>query len=190
MDIDKIKNANTNKIGKKIEYYKSIESTHKYAQDIAQEKGNDGKIIIAEIQTAGIGTKGRKWYTGEGKNIALTIILQTKKSPRELKDLPIKVAEVIKKSIKELYGYELKIKLPNDLMIDNKKISGILTQIATQGETIKYVLISFGFNVNEDNFDDEVKDIATSLKKQYNKNFNREDIICTIIENLEKKIEL
>ena len=103
--------------------------------------------------------------------IATTIILHPKCSVNNLSNLTIEIAEKISKAIKELYGYELKIKEPNDLMLNNKKICGILTEIHTQGEKIKYLLISFGFNVNETEFSKETSEIATSLKKNIIKNF-------------------
>ena len=198
MNIGEIRNAKTNRIGKKIEYYERIDSTHKYAQRIAEKeknRENDGKVIIAEVQTDGIGTKGRQWYTGEAQNIAMTIILNTDKKAKDLKDLPIEIAKAIQKSIYDLYRYDLEIKPPNDLMLNGKKICGILTQINTLGEEIQYILISFGFNVNEDdfvNYDSEemkLKEIATSLKHEFKKEFKREEIIAKILENIEK-IEL
>ena len=174
----------------KIEYYEQINSTHKYAQTIAQDLESDRKVIIADEQTDGIGTKGRSWYTGKGNNIAMTIILHTKRKINELKDLPIEVAKIVQKSIKELYNYNLEIKPPNDLMLNNKKICGILTQTNTQGEKINYILISMGFNVNETRFSEEVKDIATSLKNEYEKEFDRKEIISKILENIEKEIDI
>lgn len=189
MDIEKIENAKTNKIGKKIEYFKEIESTHLYAKKIAEDENNDGKLLLAEVQTGGIGTKGRSWYTGYGKNIAATIILHPKCNIDKLDNLTIDIAKKIRSAIYELYGYKLEIKKPNDLIFNGKKICGILTEVHTQGEKIKYLLISFGFNVNEDNFSDDTKDIATSLKKETGKNFSREEIIVRIIEKLEE-IEL
>ncbi len=189
MNLEKIKDAKTKKIGKKIEYFKEIESTHLYAKTLAENEDNDGKILLAELQTGGIGTKGRSWYTGYGKNIAATIILYPKCNMEKLDNLTTEIAEKIKDVIYELYGYKLEIKKPNDLMFNGKKICGILTEVHTQGEKIKYLLISFGFNVNEDSFSDETKDIATSLKKETGKDFNREEIIIKIIEKLEE-IEL
>ena len=82
-----------------------------------------------------------------------------------------------------MYGYELRIKIPNDLMLNGKKICGILTEVHTQGEKIEYLLISIGFNVNETEFD-ELSDIATSLKKEYQKEFDREKIIINIINKI------
>ena len=174
----------------KIEHYEQINSTHKYAQTIAQDLESDKKVIIADEQTEGIGTKGRTWYTGKGNNIAMTIILHTKRKIDEIKELPIEVAKVVQKSIKELYNYDLEIKEPNDLMLNNKKICGILTQTSTQGEKINYILISLGFNVNETEFSKEVKDIATSLKNEYKKEFDKKEIISKILENIEKEIDI
>ena len=99
MDIEKIKNSKNKVIGKKIEYYKEINSTHKYAKKIAIKNENNGKIIIAEKQTDGIGTKGRVWYTGEEKNIAMTIILNPKCGIDKLDGLTIKIAQIMKKTI-------------------------------------------------------------------------------------------
>ncbi|MGN1297014.1 MAG: biotin--[acetyl-CoA-carboxylase] ligase [Clostridia bacterium] len=186
MNIEKIKKANTNKIGKQIEYYKEIESTHTYAKKVVDNIKNDGKIIIAEVQTAGIGTRGRKWYTGAERNIAMTIILHPKSKVKELDGLTTKIAQCIQNAINELYGYKLEIKEPNDLLLKGKKICGILTEVHTRGEKIEYLLISFGFNVNEEEFPEETKEIATSLKKEYKREFLREDIIVKVIEKIEK----
>ncbi len=188
MDLNKIKNAKTDKIGKDLEYFEKIGSTHKYAKEIAID-GKDGKLLIAEIQTDGIGTKGKSWYTGEGKNIAMTIILRPNCKISKLEGLTIKIAECMKKTIYDLYKYQLKIKKPNDLMLNDKKICGILTEINTISEKINYLLISLGFNVNETDFSEETEKIATSLKKEFGKDFKREDIIVRFIENLEKEIE-
>ncbi len=190
MDLEKIKNANTKYIGKEIEYFKEISSTHIYAKKIALKEKQSGKIIIAETQTNGIGTKGKLWYTGEGKNIALTLILKPTCKINKLEGLTIKVAEYMQKAIQELYQIILTIKKPNDLMLNGKKICGILSEINTISEKINYLLISFGFNVNEDVFSEETENIATSLKKEYGKNFSREEIIRKMIEILEKEIEL
>ena len=74
-------------------------------------------------------------------------------------------------------------------MLNNKKICGILTEISTMGEKINYLIISIGFNVNEDNFSTEIKDIATSLKNEFKRDFKREEIIIKFLENLEKELE-
>lgn len=170
----------------KIEYYEEIESTHLHAKKI-ENQGD--KIIIAEKQTGGIGTKGRQWYTGKGRNIALTIIVHPNCEIKKLEGLTTLIAKKIQESIYELYGYKLQIKKPNDLILKGKKICGILTEIHTQGEKIEYLLVSIGFNVNEDEFDLNTNEIATSLKKEFKKEFEREEIIIKIINKIIEIIE-
>ncbi len=188
MDIEKIKEMNTKRIGKKIEYYKEIESTHKYAKD-SIEKLEDGTIILAEKQTEGRGTKGRAWYTGENQNIALTIVLKTNCSIEEINTLTVDVAKIVQEAIYNLYGYTLEIKEPNDLMLNGKKISGILIESSTMQNKVKHIILSMGFNVNETNFDKDTEEIATSLKREYKKDFSREEILIQILERLDKYIK-
>ena len=190
LEIEKIKKAQTKIIGKQIEYFKEINSTNIYAEKIADRPEENGKVIIAEIQTNGIGTKGRSWYTGVGNNIAMTIILKPKCNLEKLEGITVKIAECIKEAIFKLYNIQLEIKKPNDLILNNKKICGILTKINTIGEKINYLIIGIGLNVNEEHFDKETINIATSLKKEFKKEFSREDIIIKIIEILEKELEI
>ncbi len=189
MNIQKIKEAKTKLIGKQIQYQEKITSTHLVAKQIATDEQNNGKIILADIQTEGIGTKARTWYTGKYDNIAMSIILKPKCTIDKLEGLTKKIAISMKENINNLYGYELTIKEPNDLLLNQKKICGILTEINTISEKINYLIISLGFNVNEDIFSSDIEKSATSLKKEYGKEFEREEIIKGFIEVLEEKIK-
>lgn len=186
MDLDKIKNANTRYIGKNIIYNQQMKSTQEVAKEYLSKP--NGTLIITDEQINGIGTKGRKWFSGKEENITMTIILKPDYSVEHLNGLTLKIAEAIRCAIKELYGYELTIKEPNDLLLNGKKICGILTQCSSINNKVNYVLIGIGFNVNQGNFNKELRDEATSLKNEYNKVFNREEIICRIIENIENVI--
>ncbi|MCI8700472.1 MAG: biotin--[acetyl-CoA-carboxylase] ligase [Clostridia bacterium] len=187
MKINEIEKSNSRYIGKKVQYFETIDSTHKYAKRNI-DNINNGSIIIAEAQTGGIGTKGRIWYTGKENNIAMTIVLKPDKKVEELENLTVDIAKAIQKAIQELYNIELKIKEPNDLLLKEKKICGILTEVNSIGEKINYLLISMGFNVNETEFPLELEHIVTSLKKEYNREFSREEVIIRIIRNLEEII--
>lgn len=120
-----------------------------------------------------------------GKNIAMTMILKPDINVNKLEGFTVKIAQWMKEVIQELYDYELQIKDPNDLYLSQKKIGGILTEANTIGENINYLLISIGFNVNENQFPKEVSQIATSLRREYRKEFSREDIIVKFIEKIE-----
>lgn len=189
MDCTKIRNANTNCIGKHIQFFDEMDSTQEEA--IRQlQKGNvpTGTIFLTDWQYAGRGTKMRKWYGSKGSNILMTIVLHTNWNIQRIQGLTITIAETIQRAIQELYGYTLEIKEPNDLLLNQKKICGILTQATTREECVQHILIGIGFNVNEECFPEEIEPIATSLKKEYKKTFPREEVIVKIIEQLEKRI--
>lgn len=190
MNIEKIKQVNTKIIGKEVIYYNSLESTQKEAKRLVKENcATNGAIVISSNQTNGIGTKGRVWYTNKDENITMTIVIYPNCKIYELEGLTIKIAKVIKYTIQNLYGISLEIKEPNDLILNKKKICGILTEASTYEEKVKHILIGIGFNVNQVEFNDEIENIATSLKKETGKEYIIEDIIKSIIENLEKEIE-
>ena len=167
----------------KIKYFDELPSTHLYIKE-NQDKLENGTVIIANKQTAGIGTHGRTWYTGSGDNIAMSMLFKPECDLSSLNNITVDVAQSIKKTIRNLYNIGLNIKYPNDLLLNGKKICGILTEINTISGKINYLIISLGFNVNEICFDEETIKIATSLKKEYNKNFDRKEIILRIIQNI------
>ena len=188
MNINYMQNIKTDTIGKQIKYYEEINSTHIYAKENIKSL-EEGTVILADNQTAGCGTKGRKWHTGKGLNIAMTIILKPNCKIEKIKSLTVDIANIIKNVVKELYNYDLKIKEPNDLLLNNKKICGILTESSTIGEKINHIILSIGFNVNEIDFSEELSDIATSLKKEYTKDFDREEIITSILKNIDEYLK-
>lgn len=184
MNLEKIKGANTKYIGKNIIYKEQTKSTQELAKQAINEV--NGTLVITDEQLNGKGTKGREWITSKEENITMTIILKPDWNVEHLNGLTMKIAESIKNTIKELYGYELTIKEPNDLLLNGKKICGILTESSSMNNKVNYVLIGIGFNVNEEDFCSELQNIATSLKNEYNKEFEREEIIIKILEKIEE----
>lgn len=170
-----------------IEEYEEIESTHKYLKE-NQQKYKEKTAIIANRQTGGIGTKGRSWFTGSSNNIAMSILYRPMCDIKDLDGLTVKIAEFLQEEIQDLYNIELTIKKPNDLMLNNKKICGILTETNIIGNKINYLIISIGFNVNESDFPEELKNIATSLKEETGKEFDKEKIMQRFIQVLENII--
>lgn len=164
MNLEKIKSANTKYIGKNIIYKEKMESTQELAKKLINEI--NGTIVITDEQTKGKGTKGRKWLTTKEKNITMTIILKDDWKVEDLDGLTLKIAEAIKNAIKELYGYELKIKEPNDLILNGKKICGILTECSSMNNKVNYILIGIGFDVNEEIFNEELRKYSNFSKKR------------------------
>lgn len=176
----------TKLIAKKQFYFKEIESTQKEAKILAEKGIENGAIVLTDYQINGIGTHDRKWYSEKNKNLTFTIILYPKCNIKKLENLTVDIAKCIIKAIKELYGLELEIKYPNDIILKGKKMGGILTQVATEGEKIKYLLIGIGLNINGEIFNKEIEDIATSLKKEFKINYSRYDILNKFCIEFEK----
>ena len=118
----------------------------------------------------------------------MTITVYPNVDVNKLNNLTIDVARAMQKTIQDLYNINLNIKKPNDLIINNKKIAGFLVETGLIKQKVNYILIGVGFNVNEVDFCAEIKDIATSLKEEFKKDFSREDIIVNFIEDLENVI--
>ena len=188
MDIEYIKKVLNTKTNYNIEYHNKIQSTHTYAINLEISKNNNNKIILTDEQTAGIGTKGKKWHTGNEKNIAMTIIIFPNCNIEKIENITIDIAISIQKAIKEMFNVDLLLKEPNDLFLNRKKICGILVETKIAGKNVKALYISIGFNVNETSFPEEVANIATSLKNEFNKEFNRENIIINFMKKIDEDI--
>ena len=170
---------------RKIKYFETIKSTQLVAKAMAEDNVENGTIVIANNQENGIGTHDRKWYSENGKNILFTLIVYPKCSIEKLNTITVDIAKCIIQSIYNISQHKLEIKDPNDIMYNGKKIGGILTQITTSGEKIKYLLIGIGINVNQEKFPEEIRNIATSLKNEFGEEFSREKIVaefCNIFE--------
>jgi BirA family biotin operon repressor/biotin-[acetyl-CoA-carboxylase] ligase len=182
-------NLITNFIGRKILYFEQIDSTQKEAKRMLLDpKIIDGTIIVANYQTNGIGTKDRIWYTGEGKDIAFTLTLFPNCDVTKLSNITITIAECMIKAIKSLYDIEdILIKYPNDIVLNGRKLGGILTESHVNEGIVKSLLIGIGLNVNETNFPKSIENIATSLAKKLNKRCSREIIIANFCNIFEEK---
>ena len=176
-------------LGKNIVHYNKLDSTQKeILRQIEKNEIENGTIIIADIQTDGIGTHGRSWYTTEENNIAFSFVLYLDTKIENLKNLTIEIAEIFVKIFKDLYNIKIQIKDPNDLVIDDKKVGGILTQTKLQGDNVKNLVVGIGINTNQTKFPKEIKDIATSIKKKFFISIDNQKVIEEFCNIFEEKI--
>lgn len=154
-------------------HYEKIDSTQKEVWRRLEK----AIIISADIQTDGIGTHGRTWYTTQKGNIAFSIGLELNKSINKLNNLTIEIAEIILEVFENLYQTKLQIKHPNDIMINNQKVGGILTETKLQGEIVKYLVIGIGINTNNE-------EISTSIKKEFGIEIDNSKVIEEICQRI------
>ncbi len=188
LNVKKIeKQLNTSFLCRNIIYHEEIDSTQDEAKMLIKSQDvKDGTYIVTDKQTQGKGTKDRKWYDKGYENICGTFILKPNCHISKLETLTITIAECLIKAIKNLYSIQLQIKHPNDIMCNSKKMAGILTESITNKELVKYIFVGIGINVNQTTFQPEIENIATSLKKEYNKDFEREKIISEFFNIFEE----
>ena len=162
-------NLLTKFIGRNIFYYETIDSTQKEAwRKIENNNIENGSLIITNIQTSGIGTHGRVWHTEKNNNIAFSTVLFPNCDISKLDNLTYDIAEILVEIFKKMYQIDIDIKLPNDLIINNKKVGGILTETKLQGNRVKDLVIGIGINTNQNEISEEIKDISTSIKNEFN----------------------
>ena len=185
----KLRNLKTNFLGRDFYFYEEIDSTqNEIFRRIKKGQIINGSVIMADIQTAGKGTHGRIWHTDEKGNIAFSFYIQTNCEIERLDGLTIDIAKILVDMFREKYKINIQIKEPNDLMINNKKIGGILTQGKINGKYIKYLVIGLGININKKYFTNDIKDIATSIKNEFKVNIDREEVIAEFCNIFEKEI--
>lgn len=184
-----LQNLKTNFLGKNLIYYKEIDSTqNEIWRKIKDKTITNGTLIMADIQTHGKGTHGRTWYTDESGNIAFSLFVEMNCNVRVLNGITIEMAKIIVDIFATIYGIKLEIKQPNDIVVNGKKLGGILTETALVGEVVKYLVIGIGINTNKENFTQDIKNLATSIKKEFHINVDREKFITEFCNRLEKEL--
>ena len=179
----RLKNLKTNFLGKNIVHYEVIDSTQKEIhRRIENGKIENGTVIFADLQTEGIGTHGKKWYTDEENNIAFSFYILTE----SLEGITLEIAETILEVFESKYNIKLKIKEPNDIYCNGKKLGGILTESKVFTGKVKYLVIGIGINTNKGEFPTEIREIATSIIKEFGISIDTKEFIeefCNVFES-------
>lgn len=140
-----LKKLNTKILARNIIYYETIDSTQKEIwRRIENDQIENGTLIIADIQTDGIGTHGRKWYTSQKENIAFSFVLYPNIPVSKLENISVEIAQIIVEVFKKMYQIELEVKVPNDIVKGTRKIGGVLTETKLNGEIVKYLVVGIG----------------------------------------------
>ncbi|MFO7559138.1 MAG: biotin--[acetyl-CoA-carboxylase] ligase [Desulfobacterales bacterium] len=167
---------------------KETDSTNLQAKNLAAEGAPEGTLVVAENQHAGRGRKGRTWFSPPGLGIYSSLILRPAISPAEAPGITLMTAVAAVEAVIALTGIPARIKWPNDIMVKNRKLAGILTEISTEMDSVDFIIVGFGMNVNTpaDGFPSDIKEIATSVYAETGKRFPR----VTMLQAFLKKFEV
>jgi BirA family biotin operon repressor/biotin-[acetyl-CoA-carboxylase] ligase len=184
---DVIKNKlRTKFIGKEIRYFDETGSTNDIAKELARKDASEGLLVLAETQTSGRGRLGRIWQSPPG-GIWLSLMLRPKLTPQEAPKLTFVGAIAVATAIRNL-GLDAKIKWPNDVLVNSRKICGILTEMEAEMDVLHYVVVGIGINANFDrnNLPEDIQQTATTLKSELNSTISRNAFISQLLNEFEQ----
>lgn len=173
--------------GSTIHYFKEVDSTQIVAKQIAEEGAPEGTLVLAEQQNQGKGRLGRKWHSPYGKGIWMSIVLRPKVPIQLAPQLTLLTAVALCQSVRELTALDVGIKWPNDLLIAGHKISGILLESTAEDQMLKYVIAGIGIdaNLSEQDYDEELREKATSLRLASGQVIDRSSLIISFLHRYE-----
>lgn len=177
----------TNFIGREVHHEESLTSTNIAALKLAYEGVPEGTIVVAEEQTTGKGRLGRTWFSPKYTGIWVSVILKPTIPPQQAPQLTLLAAVGVVRGIEASTGIRCEIKWPNDILINGKKVVGILTELQAEADRINAVVIGIGINVNQqlEHFPEDLRETATSLAIESQEKLNRAAILQAILKEME-----
>ncbi|MGN1180172.1 MAG: biotin--[acetyl-CoA-carboxylase] ligase [Suilimivivens sp.] len=176
----------TKMAGSHLLYFDVIDSTNIEAKKQAEMNAPEGLLVVADKQEAGRGRRGRSWESPAGANIFMTILLRPSFSPERASMVTLVMAISVAQAITEAAELDAKIKWPNDIVVNKKKVVGILTELTMETDYIQYLVCGVGINVNQTDFPEAIRETATSLYLEGGKKINRAVLIEKTMEHFEE----
>lgn len=178
-------NLETKLLGQHVYYEEEMDSTNNVAKKLAREDAVEGTLVVTDKQTSGKGRLGRVWESPAGTGIWMSLILRPNILPQFASQLTLVAGLNMCEAIEEVTGLKAMVKWPNDVVIEGKKICGILTEMSAEMEGINYIVVGIGVNVNMKAFPESLP-YASSLALQGGKEYSRKQIIKVFLEKFEK----
>jgi BirA family biotin operon repressor/biotin-[acetyl-CoA-carboxylase] ligase len=181
------KGLKTKFMGKDIHYFKEVDSTNDVAKYLAENGAEGGTVVVAEIQNRGKGRRGKTWISPPG-GVWMSIILRPDIPPSKAPQLTLVTGVAVAETLKKELKLDVGIKWPNDILIGNKKVCGILTEVNASINKVNYVVVGIGIDMNVDVplFPPDLQKGATSLKNELDTEINGAILVQKFLLNLEK----
>jgi BirA family biotin operon repressor/biotin-[acetyl-CoA-carboxylase] ligase len=171
-------------IGTNFVFYEEADSTNEELLN-AESFSTHGTVLFADTQAKGRGRLNRKWITEKDQALTFSILLTENLSAQNLNIINLAASVAVAQSIENLYQLDVRLKWPNDVLIQTRKVCGILVESVSKGEAIERVVIGIGVNVNQPMFEGEFNVPPTSIRKEFGKVTNRERLIAEILNEFE-----
>jgi len=189
-DVAKFSRQGQGKFGSTLYYFRTLESTNLLAFKLAAQKAEEGTLVLADQQIAGKGRSGRSWFSPAGVNLYFTFIARPRTT--DLHYLPFMAALAVVRAFEKI-GLQADLKWPNDLLVNSKKICGILIETSMEENCLQFAVIGWGINVNVREFPAEIAEKATSIAIEKGGEIAREIMLASLLfefESLYEKINV
>jgi BirA family biotin operon repressor/biotin-[acetyl-CoA-carboxylase] ligase len=175
-------------MGKMIHYFQTLDSTNSKAYQLALNGAEEGEVVISESQEKGRGRLGRQWFSPPFLNLYLSVILRPKISPHQASLNTLMAAVATADAIQNFSGLLPLIKWPNDILLRDRKVAGLLNEIHSEMDRIHFVILGIGVNLNMDEkmFSKEIRTVATSLKIEMGETVSRKIFLQVFLQELER----
>lgn len=179
---------NTKWLGRSLLYMEQLDSTNIQAKKLGEEKAIHGTVVVTECQTAGKGRRGRNWISPEG-NCYFSMLLRPDILPEKASMITLVAALAVCKAIEEVAKLDVRIKWPNDVVCNGKKLCGILTESSTDELHLTYIVVGIGVNVNQKEFAPEISHMASSLSLLKGEDIEQAQLLGSIMNWFEMYYE-
>ncbi len=174
-------------LGQRIDYHFRLPSSQDRAKILAEKGAKEGLLVICEEQSGGRGRRGRRWVSTSYKSLTFSLLFRPSLSPWQMMQFPLMASLALSDVLSSHYRLCAHLKWPNDVLIGRRKVAGILAEMSGDAESINYIVLGVGININmeEEDFPDELKTIATSLLMEIGKKINRVRFLGRFLKRLE-----
>jgi BirA family biotin operon repressor/biotin-[acetyl-CoA-carboxylase] ligase len=172
-----------------IYHFETLASTNDLAKELGAKGAPQGTLVVAEAQTQGRGRLGRRWDSPQAAGLYVSLLLRPPLPPTELPQITLTTAVAVVRAVRRATGLTLRIKWPNDLLLGDRKVGGILTEMETETDRIRHLVVGLGLNVNKARFPAELKITATSLALAAGGPLSRLQILQAWLEEFEDLYE-
>jgi BirA family biotin operon repressor/biotin-[acetyl-CoA-carboxylase] ligase len=171
--------------GKRVYHFFRTDSTNRVAMELGYAGEPEGAVVLAEEQTAGRGRAGRSWHSERGAGLYVTLLLRPKLSPAQAPLLTMMAGLSAHTAVLAQTGLAAELKWPNDLLLNGKKIGGILTEMYAEPNAVRFVIVGIGINVNQEKFPEGLAGTATSLRKETGRLYSRLEFLVKLLSQFE-----
>ena len=171
----------------KVHHFHEIGSTMNIARELARKGVKEGTLVIAERQTTGRGRLSREWQSPQG-GIYFTIVLKPRISPVYAPRINLMASVAVAKTIRKLFGLNAELKWPNDVLINGKKVCGILAEMDAETDTVNFVNVGIGINANSPI--SQLEHTATSLKEELGREISRKEFLRSLVKEINEQYAL